>query len=76
MTTLTDQQQRVLLILDRIKEQVQKDQYNGEVYSDFLENMLNKMLGCDIFGTEGQCDPRGDMRDHDYSMWNVQGYDD
>lgn len=29
----------------------------------------------DAFGTEGQCDPRGDFRDGEWSMKRVQGVD-
>ena len=31
--------------------------------SKLFNNMLDDMLGNDFFGTEGQCDPRGDHRD-------------
>jgi len=30
---------------------------------DSLNNMLDDMRDEDFFGTEGQCDPRGDNRD-------------
>jgi hypothetical protein len=30
---------------------------------DSLNNMLDDMMSEDFFGTEGQCDPRGDNRD-------------
>ena len=44
--------------------------YLGEQEDDYLEiflqdidDMLDKILADDGFGTEGQCDPRGDRRD-------------
>lgn len=32
--------------------------------SKLFNEMLDDLLGEDFFGTEGQCDPRGDHRDH------------
>ena len=29
----------------------------------WLNNLLDELLAEDFFGTEGQCDPRGDQRD-------------
>lgn len=31
--------------------------------ADWLNDKLDELLGDDAFGTEGQCDPRGDHRD-------------
>ena len=31
----------------------------------FLDELLNIWADADRFGTEGQCDPRGDLRDRD-----------
>ena len=38
------------------------DRCAKEFYKDFNE-FLDKRLQMDFFGTEGQCDPRGDHRD-------------
>lgn len=31
--------------------------------ADWVNDKLDELLGDDAFGTEGQCDPRGDHRD-------------
>lgn len=42
-----------------------------------LDNGLDELRWKDFFGTEGECDPRGDFREHaDWSMWRVQGVDE
>jgi hypothetical protein len=48
-----------------------------DIAKDFslaLEDFLDD-LG-DAFGTEGQCDPRGDMRDYPWHMDFVEGVDE
>lgn len=72
----TDEQKRVLVVLDRIRQQVEDDPDNAIMYAEILEEGLDLLLGEDAFGTEGQCDPRGDMRDDKYSMFtNIDGVD-
>lgn len=73
---MTDTQKRVLLVLDRIKQSVQDDDDNAFVYSNVLDDVLDEGLEHDFFGTEGQCDPRGDRRNGDWSMTRVEGIDD
>lgn len=34
-----------------------------KAFCNDLNNFLNTLLNDDAFGTEGQCDPRGDQRD-------------
>ena len=34
-----------------------------KAWVDWLNESLNNLLADDFFGTEGQCDPRGDQRD-------------
>lgn len=80
MTTedLTIDQRRVLAVLERIAAQVRENVYYADVYGIDLEAMLNGLLDSDFFGTEGQCDPRGDQRDD--AGWSiasrVQGVDE
>jgi len=33
------------------------------IWVEALNTMLDDLLSDDFFGTEGQCDPRGDQRD-------------
>ncbi len=41
-------------------------------YAEVLDSILDKIASQDAFGTEQQCDPRGDFRNHQWSMWNVE----
>ena len=76
MTNNQLQLKRMIKVLDRIKYMCMEDESNVEMFNDFLGDMLNEMRGEDLFGTEGQSDPRGDMRSRDWSMWDVEGVDD
>ncbi len=73
---MTPEQKRVLKVLERISEQVRSDAGEADMYADGLQIMLDDIQHNDGFGTEGQCDPRGDFRDSEWSMYNVQGIDD
>jgi len=69
-------QKRVLKVLSRMKMMVEESEDDALLFSGDLDNMLENMSMNDAFGTEGQMDPRGDMRDDTYSMDFVQGVDD
>lgn len=70
------QQQRTIKVLENMI-QLCKDAYDyAEQFSEFLDESLDDMKGDDAFGTEGQCDPRGDFRDGEYSMYHVEGIDE
>lgn len=43
-----------------------------EQYAEVLDDILDSIASDDGFGTEQQCDPRGDFRDQQWSMWNVE----
>lgn len=74
---LTQTQDRVLLVLDRIKKIVAADEDEALLWSEELERVLTDIHQQDGFGTEGQNDPRGDFRDgRDWNMDYVQGYDE
>jgi hypothetical protein len=75
MTELTLQQQRVLKVLDRIGAEVRNDDDSAYCWSEELEVLLNELGQNDFFGTERQCDPRGDQRDEAWTMKRVQGVD-
>lgn len=74
---LTVDQRRVLKVLERITEQVRTSADDAEVYGIDLEAMLDRLIENDFFGTEGQNDPRGDVRDGAWSLYSrVQGVDE
>lgn len=76
MSDLNETQQRVLMVLDRIKNLVTNDENDAEVLAEVLDEFLTDLHSNDFFGTEGQLDPRGDFRDGDWSMEYVQGVDE
>lgn len=43
-----------------------------EHYATVLDSILDDIASNDGFGTEQQCDPRGDFRTQEWSMWNVE----
>ncbi len=69
-------QERITVVCGRIVETSIADEAMAEVYATGLQAMLTSLEDNDFFGTEGQCDPRGDQRDEEWSMDNVQGLDD
>jgi hypothetical protein len=42
---------------------VGKDKNKERIVAEEFKVMLDTLLGDDFFGTEGQCDPRGDHRE-------------
>lgn len=69
----TNVQLAVVKVLERMIAMAQKNENDAEMLADELETMLTGIHGNDGFGTEGQCDPRGDFRDGFWSMYDVQG---
>lgn len=69
------QQSRTLTVLNNIRQLINEDESFATVFSEYLDAMLDDMNGQDIFGTEGQSDPRGDMRNDSWSMLHVEGVD-
>lgn len=49
-------------VLTAIADQIEESKEDAEVYCRVLNELLDELLGEDFFGTEGQCDPRGDRR--------------
>ena len=47
----------------RLMNFVGKDKNKERIVAEEFKVMLDTLLGDDFFGTEGQCDPRGDHRD-------------
>ena len=69
------QQQRLVLVLERLIEMAKSDDDFVESFSTDLESVLDDIHHQDGFGTEGQSDPRGDFRDGDWRIDFVQGLD-
>lgn len=44
-------------------DQLEKDKTSDKELADKFNEWMDELLGLDFFGTEGQCDPRGDHRD-------------
>jgi len=47
----------------RLMEYAKDDKDAEKNIAEGFNRMLDTLLGEDFFGTEGQCDPRGDHRD-------------
>lgn len=71
----TKVQLRVAKVLERMMEMAKADADDAAMLADGLEDMLGDIHGGDGFGTEGQCDPRGDFREGRWSMTKVAGID-
>lgn len=72
---MNKRQQRVTKVLGNMIKLVREDEEYANMFSEGLEPLLDDYLSDDAFGTEGQNDPRGDMRDGEFSMNDVQGVD-
>ena len=72
---MNKRQQRVTKVLGNMIKLVREEEEYAEMFSAGLEPLLDAYLSDDAFGTEGQNDPRGDMRDGEFSMNDVQGVD-
>lgn len=67
-------QENVKVVLHRMLNMLEDEDYI-DMFCRSLDEMLDEILHSDGFGTEGQCDPRGDFREGEWSMWNVEGAD-
>lgn len=72
---MTKTQERVLKVLERIRAQVEQDEDATCEYFSALSVVLDDLHSADVFGTEGQNDPRGDFRNGEWSMDRVEGVD-
>lgn len=71
-----EEMSRLNIVSNRIIALAQDYEDFRKEYIDQLNIILDEMFENDMFGTEGQTDPRGDQRDGEYTMYNVQGYDE
>lgn len=60
---MTRNQHYVINILAGLDRFVREDAANADVLRNELDNMLDTLRDDDFFGTEGQCDPRGDSQE-------------
>lgn len=58
-------------VFERLTTMVEKDQDDAEAIATQLDMMLDDLHANDVFGTEGQRDPRGDMR-NGTKPWSVR----
>ena len=64
----------VIRVLDEIKSRVENPDYDGAVdeWAESLDQMLDEMKGNDQFGDEASTDPRGDFRNGEWSIWEME----
>jgi hypothetical protein len=52
------------IVMDRLKVYaMETEDESRQAFCDDLNRFLDSLADDDAFGTEGQCDPRGDQRD-------------
>lgn len=70
----TDTRANVLRVLEIIKGRVESPDYEGAVdeWAEALDSMLDEMKSNDQFGTEGASDPRGDFREGEWSLFEME----
>ncbi len=61
-------QNNVVTVLKRMVTMAEASSDDAEMFAESLEQMLDDIHGNDGFGTEGQCDPRGDARNGRWSI--------
>lgn len=52
----------IAVVLRVMADQCDDDKDDAEAYAEALDPVLDELYREDFFGTEGQCDPRGDHR--------------
>lgn len=72
---LSMNQQRVLMVLQRMTDEVANDEGFADYLVESMDAVLDEYHSMDGFGTEGSSDPRGDFRDGKWAMDFVQSVD-
>ncbi len=49
-------------VWENLMKYASEDKNQEKIITEAFNQMLDDLLGDDFFGTEGQCDPRGDHR--------------
>lgn len=60
------------IVLSRMREMALTNEEAAETFALILEETLDTLMRDDFFGTEGQSDPRGDFRNGDWDMNNIE----
>lgn len=70
----TDLKTNVLRVLEEIKKRVENPDYDEAVqeWADALDEMLDEMKNNDQFGSEASTDPRGDFRNGEWSIFEME----
>lgn len=69
---MTQLQYNLNKILEKLLFNVASDEDFAEDFAPQIEHLLNDMHNQGNFGTEGQFDPRGDFRNGEWSVYNIQ----
>lgn len=51
------------VVLDKLFVYCSKDKESAKQFCKAFDEFLDELVNHDFFGTEAQCDPRGDQRD-------------
>lgn len=68
----TKAQNNCVTVLNRLATMCEEDADFAATLVDDLQTMLDKIHSQDGFGTEGQCDPRGDFRNGQWTMNKIE----
>ena len=66
---MSNTQDNIIKILPKLLEECKDDDFFAEVLAETLEVFLDSLASDDFFGTERQCDPRGDFRNGNWSLF-------
>lgn len=71
-----DEMSRLNILLSRTKVLAQDNENFRKEFLSSLNMIFDDMFENDVFGSEGQTDPRGDQRNGIFTVHNVEGYDE
>lgn len=63
-----EKREKVEIVLRNMISMLDDSDAYIDMFSEMLESALDVLSEEDAFGTEGQCDPRGDMRNQRWSL--------
>jgi hypothetical protein len=66
---MNEVQTNLLKLFPRLESIIQEDEDFAEILAADIEDLLDSLASDDFFGTERQCDPRGDFRDGEWSIF-------
>jgi hypothetical protein len=70
----TDVKANILRVLEEIKTRVERPDSEGAVneWAESIDTMLDDMKNNDQFGSEASTDPRGDFRNGEWSIFEME----